>query len=1495
MTAYSGSPSKPGNNNSYLNRYVENLGTNVTPPLRPQSSSKINSSLNIASPSHLKTKTSASNSSATVLSKKVESSVSKLKPSLPNKLVGKYTVDLSNYSKIELRYYEFLCRVSEVKIWIEAVIEEALPSEIELCVGDSLRNGVFLAKLTQRINPDLTTVIFPAGDKLQFKHTQNINAFFGLVEHVGVPDSFRFELQDLYNKKNIPQVFETLHILISMINKKWPGKTPALTNVSGQISFTKEEIAACKKTWPRIRDFKSLGTNINTTPASPEEPKEKRSGLIKDFNKFERPNIPVEEILVTPRKNITDANCSDFSNTPSPYNEVPKMSNLDVVVEKRKFTPIEPSLLGPTPSLEYSPIKNKSLSYYSPTISKYLTYDTEFYTRRSRAREEDLNYYQTFKYSPSHYSPMRRERMTEEQFLEKVVQLQNICRGVNTRFNLYIQKRLLNLFEQDIVRFQACLRGNKFRVLSSMYLPIRRAKIDVPHVEAVQSRIKGSRIRYKYDKLKFTLSRFSCTVELLQAYCRSKLLKTTVNTKLNDIEISHYPLTKLQSYIRASYVRKKVMSLNTKLNDERESIMKISAIIRGNVVRCSEDAILSAVHDVHKENISKLQSLIRGIFTRSCLASIIYSLGKENCNIIQLSACIRGNAVRHKVQSLFAPENNLSETVHDLQGLVRGILVRYTLDLVDDIVEYNNLALFQAFSRGALVRESLDQKSSFYKRNVRSVIMIQSWIRKSLQRSAYLELLDCPNPSLWAVKKFVHLLNGTATIEEVQNQLESCQASLDSENMKKERLLKSIRQQLNINGVLDKFGLLKDKDHELGISDSTIPKSKYQKYEKLFYMLQVDPSYWKLLYLKEPEFVAKNVYMTFGTVNQRMNDRERSYFTRFVCEMLQNAINEAPSIESFLDNRSQFWQTILQDFLRRESPEFFSIIVPVLDYLSDPVVDFESDPYKIYQEIHGFSSPQHCSPVDDASTKNKFIDNLRCLWHAIEMVAEIYTRKVHTIPVEIRYLCTKIFCYAADKNIEEIDSLRAISSILVNVFVSEYLVNREYYGYKDSNVQKNNQKIDILMKSLATVFEIKIFDGFLDPLNQYANEIKPHIKDVLYNVLVDPEYEQEGDRLIYLDMVSPSPKLELLTEKVLEISGKFEEYLNEFPEADILHDILEKNLDNSSFPRSGRVTLELDASAYRFLVSDDKMRKIYDQVKRAFVYMMQIEDVDTNLYDLSISTILPQDEPNFANFLEQNPKIRDDPMIQKLKPLKYFTLKNVTLKKIHELESTGTFCSSDNKLQNFLNDIANTIKNPNYAIDYVTQEIYITKETLTKISEMNHSLDIELSRLKKHVDHTIKDFQKAKDFSPVHKSKFGNFKNAVKKVQGRERSELQGMKFKWNTKQLYERGVLKTIRGEKLAELTVKVFGSSGPKFPDIIFKISTSDGSRFGIQMIDKRKGPDKRYSDDVDSFSFKDLIKTQVEPKIETWKLFHSNVVVNNSQLLHLIVSFFYKRNAL
>lgn len=187
-------------------------------------------------------------------------------------------------------------------------------------------------------------------------------------------------------------------------------------------------------------------------------------------------------------------------------------------------------------------------------------------------------------------------------------------------------------------------------------------------MKEIQSRIKGNRIRYKYDSLKFTLSKHSYIVEELQAFCRSKLLKTKVKKELSDIETSHPPLIKLQSCIRAFQVRRKLMVLNSELNGAKKSIMSLLAIIRGGAARNSGNAVLFAIDDKHKEKITSLQSLIRGTRTRSCLTSSIHSLEEENSNIIQLSACLQGKFVRNEINSLFAPVNHLSETVHDLQA-----------------------------------------------------------------------------------------------------------------------------------------------------------------------------------------------------------------------------------------------------------------------------------------------------------------------------------------------------------------------------------------------------------------------------------------------------------------------------------------------------------------------------------------------------------------------------------------------------------------------------------------------------------------------------------------------------------------------------------------------------------------------------------------------------------------------------------------------------------
>ena len=179
--------------------------------------------------------------------------------------------------------------------------------------------------------------------------------------------------------------------------------------------------------------------------------------------------------------------------------------------------------------------------------------------------------------------------------------------------------------------------------------------------------------------------------------------------------------------------------------------------------------------------------------------------------------------------------------------------------------------------------------------------------------------------------------------------------------------------------------------------------------------------------------------------------------------------------------------------------------------------------------------------------------------------------------------------------------------------------------------------------------------------------------------------------------------------------------------------------------------------------------------------------------------------------------------------------------------------------------------------------------TLEKLSKLNQEDDQKLKLLKRAVHDIIHNSQKSHNFSPAQKGTFGNIKSAYKNLQHKSHTELGGLKFKWTTRQLYEKGVVVSIQREKLGEQTIKVFGSSGPKYPDIVFKISTSDGSRYGIQMIDKRKGTDNLHSEVVDSFTFTSLLNTQTGEKVKKWTILNSKVTLDTSKLLKLVVDTF------
>lgn len=1511
-------------NNPFIDRYIGNLDTSseAVTALKNISPNKLNFQKDTSTPVK-STKPSNLLLSTNDFSSNKENSLfynsrGSTKP-FSNTSFSKYklnstgeSVDLSKYSKEDLKYYEFLCRVAEVKRWIETLIKEDLPSEIELCTGDALRNGVYLAQMAQAINPDLVSTIVPAGNKLQFKHTQNINAFFSLVENVGVPDSFRFEAQDLYNKKDLPQVYETLHILITIITKKWPGKTPTLTNLSGKIDFDTADIKKCKRTWPRIRDFKSLGVSPSSTSVVRSPFKEKPSGLINDFQKYAKPAIHINEsnneLFTTPTKNILNSNMDNEEMGEKSIDEpilrnIPKLKS--PVFISKKFTspsidadsyrPSSPYLPTPTfkdrnifkktPQLNYSPIKNTSLSYYSPSISKQLSYDTDFFKRRSQIRKEDIEYYRSFNYSPSRYSPVRREKMTEEEYLDNIIKLQSYCRGSNIRFNLYMQGRLIDLFYNEICSFQSVCHGYRVRRSLNFSWRLSLTQEEILSQDKLKAFILGNHTRKDLDRKRMKCLREEKIFTRLQSFARSVIIRRKSIKFLNDRESTKQPLIYFQACIRGFLIRKSLIDESLRRDIICLQNRLKASIIRKRILILSESLIQNSIYE-----LPLLQARIRAIFIRNDIFQQVREAKKYNKNITILSAKIKGMYVRQMFEQIKDETNDSFNRLEKFQGIIRGLLVRYALDLVDDIIENNNLINLQSRIKGFLLRSSLQERDNFFRRNERFVIIIQSKIKMHLQRKAYIELIESPNPSLHSVRRFTHLLNDTGTIEGVQNDLESCQASLDAENMKKEKLQKLIRKQLDILKVLEHYEIFVGNNYHFSHICS-IPNSNYPTMRKLLFLLQVNPMYWKQMYINHPQFVEDNIYLSFTTFNQKMGSREKIYFIRQICEFLQYSLNHSHTVDKFLATPGGFWDFLLKCFFEKECSSAFSLFVPVLEYISNSKISFESDPNIIYQNIYGQQPSSNVVPIEDSHVKEAFITNLRNLWHGIEMIAEIFTGKYQSIPIELKYICTKTFGLAADHNSNEIDSLRCVSKILIGTFVDSYLSRSERFGFENYQKTIVKNKIEVLVSALSKLFGFVSFEGYFEPLNQYRNEIMPHIKDILYSLMIGPEYEQDGDKMIYYDMSSEMPKLEILSQKAKEIFKMFKDNLYQYSQEDVIHELLINSKEDLIIPNEGRLFLELNPSVYRFLVSDDKMRKIYDQVKRSLIYMTQIEDVSTNLFDLVVSCILPEDEVIFQEFLARNKQVREDSIIKTLDKVSYFRLKQSTLHKIHELENANIICSTDNNLQNILNDIANTIKNPYYAINYVKQELEVTRITLSKVSHLNKELEFYLQEIKDLIDRTIKSLQKSRDFVPQNRSTFGNIKNAVRKVGNKDMMELSGLKFKWTVRQLYEKGVVEKIAGERLGEQTVKVFGSSGPRYPDIIFKISSSNGSVFGIQLLDKRKGPEKRHSDTVDSFTLENLVYSQVDEDKRKLQLLNSKVTFNTSKLLQLIIQTFFK----
>lgn len=97
----------------------------------------------------------------------------------------------------------------EAQGWIEALLGLAFPANVSY--DDVLKDGQVLCRLINKIKPGSVAKINESGG--QFKMMENINNFQKALGAYGVPDQDMFQTVDLYEKKDISQVTNTLFAL----------------------------------------------------------------------------------------------------------------------------------------------------------------------------------------------------------------------------------------------------------------------------------------------------------------------------------------------------------------------------------------------------------------------------------------------------------------------------------------------------------------------------------------------------------------------------------------------------------------------------------------------------------------------------------------------------------------------------------------------------------------------------------------------------------------------------------------------------------------------------------------------------------------------------------------------------------------------------------------------------------------------------------------------------------------------------------------------------------------------------------------------------------------------------------------------------------------------------------------------------------------------------------------------------------------------------------
>lgn len=911
-----------------------------------------------------------------------------------------------------LAAYEYLCHIGEARAWIEDVLEpEKLPPIVQL--EEAFRDGVTLAEVVVRLAPKLSqeqqqglgSKRIWRGSPLTFRHTDNTALFFRFLAEIGLPELFRFELIDLYEKKNIPKVIYCIHAVSWLLFRQ--GITEfRIGNLVGQLQFEEHELEATQKgidksgvqmpNFGGMREAMQIEEEPEPPPPTEDELLAEQEDMIVDLQTQIRGSLmriklgnimqdlwDVEESIAH-LQSIARGGFAreifDFKYTMHNANQQFQAAAKAYLVRKQLHRKREAWSENKAAVVKVQNLwRGRQARAQTKTVRKELQMQRHGVKELQAALRGAIGRWRA--------GDLWHETRTEENEA-RVAEFQAAARGALERMRVGGIMNQLWDKEDTITKFQSMLRAQVVRSLhtdTQEELQTTQQGLDIVKLQAAaRAMIERRQQAVAHGKRKYE----EPAIVQAQSAARGLIARLRQARTLGALQGRETTIVKFQTLLRAQAVRSQHQDTRENLSSQGEQIVKFQALLRGQAERSLYQDVREELQK-HTEGVKSLQSAARAMLHRKSIGEKLTVLEEQESQITALQSLARAYTERQRIFDQLVGMEKEEESITQVQSLVRGLLERSRIGEQLAEIEEHEAAVeeLQCAIRGFRVRKQFADKRKHFRENMKKVIKLQSFVRAKQQGESYKSLVNGKNPPLPVIRKHVHLL--TDSNLEFESEIESERMRRQViESVRRNELVESYVEGLDVKIALlvkNKITLdevVKHQKHFGGSASQLLrngtqlaqpsgldlkalnknSRKKLSGYEELFFFLQTQPQYLARAFAvltqrglaeKESKHFERLMLTLFGYAQK---SREEYLFMKVLATSSQQTIARCQNVEDYMrQSGGTFQHRLTLNYLR--NPRERSYLKTLLGgMIRDGIcgqdhLDLESDPLQIYRAI----------------------------------------------------------------------------------------------------------------------------------------------------------------------------------------------------------------------------------------------------------------------------------------------------------------------------------------------------------------------------------------------------------------------------------------------------------------------------------------------------------------------------------------------------------------